>query len=96
MDQWFLVETRDALSKEHLVGAEFGLLECKSVRSNPPGEQWSRREMVEVRGTKCNFDVQMDAGIPGPLLESRRDEGTATAATRERTFKVRCVFCVRN
>ena len=49
----------------------------------PPGEQWSRRETIEARGTKWNFDVEMDSGIPGPTLEPRRDEGmpTATAPT---------------
>ena len=33
----------------------------------------------EARGTKWNFDVEMDSGIPGPPLESRRDEGMPTA-----------------
>ena len=32
----------DALSDEHLVGTNFGLLECRSVRRQTPGEQWSR------------------------------------------------------
>ena len=61
-----------------------GLLKCRSVRTKPPGEQWSRRETIEARGTKWNFDVEMDSGIPGPTLESRRDEGmpTATAPTQ--------------
>ena len=45
----------------------------------PPEEQWSRRETVEARGTKWNFDVEMDSGIPGPTLDPRRDEGMPTA-----------------
>ena len=57
-----------------------GLLKCRSVRRKPPGEQWSRRETVETRGTKWNFDVEMDSGIPGPTLGPRRDEGMPTGA----------------
>ena len=60
-------------------GDEHGLLKCRSARRKPPGEQWSRRETVEARGTKWNFDVEMDSGIPGPTLEPRRDEGMPTA-----------------
>ena len=59
---------RDASPDEHLVGTKFGVLQRRSVRKKPPGEQWSRRETVEARGTKWNFDVD------GPHLESRRDE----------------------
>ena len=70
---------RDASSDEHLVGTKHGLLECRSVRRKPPAEQWSRRETIEARGTKWNFDVVMDSGIPGPTLEPRRDEGIPTA-----------------
>ena len=43
---------RDASLDEHLVGTKHGLLKCRSVRRRPPGEQWSRRETVEARGTK--------------------------------------------
>ena len=50
-----------------------------SVRRKPPREQGSRRETIEARGTKWNFDVEMDSGIPGPSLESRRDEWMPTA-----------------
>ena len=58
-------------------------LKCRSVRRTP-GEQWSRRETIEARGTKWNFDVEIDSGIPGPTLEPRRDEGMPTAtATME-------------
>ena len=60
---------RDASSDEHLVGTKYGLLKCRSVRRKPPGEQWSRRGTVEARGTKWNFDVGVDTGIPGPPLE---------------------------
>ena len=70
---------RDASSDEHLVGTKHGLLKCRSVRRKPLGEQWSRRETIEARGTKWNFDVEMDSGIPGPTLEPRRDEGMPTA-----------------
>ena len=35
--------------------------------------------MVEARGTKWNFDVDMDSGVSGPLLTSRPDEGMPTA-----------------
>ena len=69
---------RDASSDEHLVGTKRGSLKCRSVRRKPTGKQWSRRETVESRGTKWNFDVEMDSGIPGPPLESRRDEGMPT------------------
>ena len=69
---------RDASSDEHLVGTKHDLLNCRSVRRKPPGEQWSRRETIEARGTKWTFDVEMDSGIPGPTLESRRDEGMPT------------------
>ena len=71
---------RDASSDEHLVETKHGLLKCRSVRRKPPGEQWSRRETIEDRGTKWNFDVEMDSGISGPTLEPRRDEGMPTGA----------------
>ena len=70
---------RDVSSDEHLVGTKHGLLKCRSVRRKPPGEQWSRRESIEARGTKWSFDVEMDSGIPRPTLEPRRDEGMPTA-----------------
>ena len=70
---------RDASSDEHLVGTKHDLLKCRSVRRKPPGEQWSRRETVEARGTKWNFDVEMDSGIPGQQVTSRPDEGMPTA-----------------
>ena len=59
-----------------------GLLMCRAVRRKPPGEQWSRRETIEARGTKWNFDVEMDSGIPGHTPEPRRDEGTPTRAAQ--------------
>ena len=71
---------RNASPDEHLVGTKHGLLKCRSVRKKTPGEQWSRRDTIEARGTKWNFDVEMDSGIPGPTLEPRRDEGMPTAA----------------
>ena len=71
---------RDASSDEHLVVTKHGLLKCRSVRRKPPGEQRSRRETIEVRGTKWNFDVKMESGICGPTLETRRDEGMPTGA----------------
>ena len=73
---------RDAPSDEHLVGTKHGLLKCRSVRGKPPAEQWSRRETIEARGTKWNFEVEMDSGIPGPTLEPRRDEGMPIATAR--------------
>ena len=72
---------RDASSDEDLAGTKHGLLECRSVRRKPPGVQWSRRESVEARGTKWNFDVVMDSGISGPPVASRSDEGMSTATT---------------
>ena len=74
---------RDASSDEHVVGTKHGLLKCRSVRSKPPGEQWSRRENGRSSRAKWNSDVEMDSGTPGPTLEPRRDEGmpTATAPT---------------
>ena len=59
--------------------SEWNIDKCRSVRRKSPGEQWSRRETVEARGTKWNFDEEMDSGIPGPTLELRRDEGMPTA-----------------
>ena len=56
-----------------------GLLTCRPVRRKPHGEQWSRRETIEARGTKWNFDVEMVSGISRPLVTSRRDEGMPTA-----------------
>ena len=70
---------RDASSDEHLVVTKHGLLKCRSVRRKLPGEQWSRRETIEARGTKWNFDVEMDSGISGPPLTSRPDEGMPSA-----------------
>ena len=59
---------RDAYLTNTWWGRKHGLLKCRSVRRKPPGEQWSRRETIEARGTKWNFDVEMDSGISGPLL----------------------------
>ena len=73
---------RDASSDEHLVGTKHGLLKCRSVRRKPPGEQWSGRETVEVRGTKWNFDMEMDPGISGPHVTLRPDEEMPTATAR--------------
>ena len=42
-------------------------------------ESRSRRETVEARGTKWNFDAEMDSGVSGPPLTSRPDEGMPTA-----------------
>ena len=47
------------------MGTKHGLLWCRSVRRKPPVEQWSRRETVEARGTKWNFDVEMDSDSDG-------------------------------
>ena len=69
----------DASSDGHLVGTKHGLLKCRSGRRKPPGEQWSRRETIEARGTKWNFDVEMDSRISGPPVTSRPDEGMPTA-----------------
>ena len=74
---------RDASSDEHLVGTKHGLLKCRSVRRKPPGEQWSRRETVEARGTKWNFDVEMDSGVSGPPVTSRPAEEMPTVTARE-------------
>ena len=79
---------RDASSDEHLVKTKHGLLKCRSVRRKPPGEQWSRRETVEARGTKWNFDVAMDSGISGPPVASRPVEGMSTATTKGEIPKV--------
>ena len=73
---------RDASSDEHLVVTKHGLLKCRSVRRKPPGEQWSGRVTVAARGTKWNFDVEMDSGIPGPQVTSRPDEEIPTATAR--------------
>ena len=71
-------------SGEHLVGTKFGVLKCGSVRRKPPGEQWSRRETVEARGAKWNFDVGAETGTheqPGPLLESTVQRGDSNGAS---------------
>ena len=78
MDQWLLVGTR-CIVRRTPGGDETWFAKCRSVRRKAPGEQWSRREMIEARGTKWNFDVEMDSGVPGPTLEPRRDEGMPTA-----------------
>ena len=70
---------RDASCDEHLVETKHCLLKCRSVRRKPPGEQWSRRETIEARGTKWNFDVEMDSEISGPPMTSRPDEVMPTA-----------------
>ena len=70
---------RDASSDEHLVGTKHGLLNCRSVRSKPPGEQWSQRETIEARGMKWNFEVEMDSEVSGPPVTSRPDEDMPTA-----------------
>ena len=69
---------RDTSSDEHLVETKHGLLQCRSVRRKPPGEQWNRRETIDARGTKWNFDAEMDTGISGPLATSRPYEGMPT------------------
>ena len=74
---------RDASSDEHLVGTKHGLLKCRSVRRKPLGEQWSRRETIEARGTKWNFDVEMDSGVSASPMASRPDEAMPTATARE-------------
>ena len=75
---------RDASSDEHLVWTEFGLLKSKSLRRKPPGAQWSRRETVEARETKWNFDVERDSGVSGPPMAARPDEGMPTVMAQER------------
>ena len=72
---------RDASSDEHLVGTKHGLLKRRSVRRKLPGEQWSRRETVEARGTKWNFDVETDSEVFGLPVTSRPEEGMPTATT---------------
>ena len=62
---------RDALSDEHLVGTKFGLLRCRSLHREPLGEQWSRRETGEARGTKWHFVVEMDVGVPASVVPPR-------------------------
>ena len=80
---------RDASSDEHLVGTKHVLLKCGSVRRERPGEQWSRRETIEARGTQWNFDVEMDSGIGN--ADSYRNDGnsrstsTCTSARRAHT-----------
>ena len=58
---------RDASSDEHLLGTKHGLRKCRSVRRKTPGEQWSRRETIEARGTKWNFDVEWILEYPDQL-----------------------------
>ena len=78
---------RDASSDEHLVGTKHGLLKCKSVRRKPPG--------VEARGTKWNFDVEMDSGIPGPTLQPRRDRNADSDGTEGNSHSTSTCTSVR-
>ena len=55
-------------------------LSADQFAEKPPGEQWSGRDTIEARGTKWNFDVEMDSGISGPTRGPRRDEGMPTGA----------------
>ena len=64
------------------MGTKHGLLKNRSVRGKLPGDQWSRREKVEARGSKWSFDVELDSGISGPQVTSRPDEGMSTATTQ--------------
>ena len=61
------------------LGRNMVCLSADQFAENPPGEQSSRRETMEARGTKWNFDVEMDSGISGPTLTSRPDQGLPTA-----------------
>ena len=83
---------RDASSDEHLVEMKHGLRKCRSVCRKPLGEQWSRRETVEARGTKWSFDVEMDSGISEPPVASRPDEGMSTATLHLRQHKMYLKF----
>ena len=56
------------------MGTKFGWLKCRSVRRRPLGDQWSRRETLDARGTKWYFDVEIDTGVPAPLEVRRREE----------------------
>ena len=58
---------------------------CRSIRRQPPGEQWSRRFTVEVRGTKWNFDIGVDAGTPFTPMKSRRDEEMPSVTVQRET-----------
>ena len=51
---------------------KYGLLKCRSVRRKHPGEQWSLRETVEARGTKWNFDVEMDSWLHVTMKRCRQ------------------------
>ena len=73
---------RGASSDEHLVVTNHGLLKCRSVRRQPHGEQWSRRETVEARGTKWNFGVENGLWNIWPPMTSGPDEGMSTATTQ--------------
>ena len=49
----------------------------------------------KLEGRSGIFDVEMDSGIPGPSLESRRDEGMPTATAlhlRQKSTYPRCEF----
>ena len=67
------------LTNRWISGCWWGRDASRSVRRKLPGGQWSRRETIEARGTKWNFDVEMGSGIPGPTLEPRRDGGMPAA-----------------
>ena len=84
MDQWLLVGTRCIVGRTP--GGDEAWFASAQISSQKTTwrEQWSRRETVEDRGMKWNFDVEMDSGIPGPQVDSRPDEGMPTATAREK------------
>ena len=73
---------RDASSDEHLVGTKHGLLKCRSVRRKPPGEQWSRRETIDARGTNWILMWKWTR-IWTPPVTSRPDGEMPTVTARE-------------
>ena len=63
-------------------GRNMVCLSADQFAEKPLGEQWSRRGTVEARGTKWNFDVEMDSGTSGPPVASRPDVGMPTATAQ--------------
>ena len=60
-------------------GRSMVCLSADQFAENHLGSNGVDVKTIEARGTKWNFDVEMDSGIPGQTLEPRRDEGMPTA-----------------
>ena len=70
---------RDASSDEHLVGWNMVCISADQFAENFMESNGVDGKRLKLEGTKWNFDVEMDPGMPGRTLQPRRDEGMPTA-----------------